>query len=255
MILIDTHTHIYLEEFDKDRYEIIENAQKQGVNKMFLPNIDSSTIADMLNLAKKYPKIMFPMIGLHPTSVEEDYKHELQIIEKELETNKYYGIGEIGLDYYWDTNFKNEQIKVFEHQLHLAMENNLPAIIHIRDAFDDAIAIINKPEYSNLKGIFHCFTGTQEQAVNIINNGFKLGIGGIITFKNAGLDKVLKEIDIKHIVLETDAPYLAPVPKRGKRNEPAYIYYIAKKIAEIKKEDISKIAEITTQNAMEIFNL
>jgi len=255
MQLIDTHTHIYLEEFNEDRYEVIENAEKQGLTHMFLPNIDSSSLDDMLQLTAKHPGLLFPLIGLHPTSVEDDYKQELQIVENQLKENKYFGIGEIGLDYYWDTNFKNEQIEAFEHQLHLAMQNNLPAIIHIRDSFDDALSIINKPEYKSLFGIFHCFTGTLEQAENIISNGFKLGIGGILTFKNAGLDKVIENIDIKHLVLETDAPYLAPVPKRGKRNEPAYIYYVAKKLAEIKNISIEEVAKTTSNNALQIFNI
>ncbi len=253
--LTDTHSHIYLEEFDDDRDIVVQNAIKQGVNNIFLPNIDSSSVKDMNNLVEKYPNNFYPMIGLHPTSVEDDYEKELNIVEQELKTKKYYGIGEIGLDYYWDTTFKNEQIKAFEHQLHLAMSNNLPAIIHIREAFDDVLKIIQKPEYKELYGIFHCFTGNEKQAKIITDNGFMLGIGGIVTFKNAGLDKIIEKISVNNIVLETDSPYLAPVPKRGKRNESAYIYYVAKKISEIKNISIQEIANMTTKNAEKIFNV
>ncbi len=255
MILVDTHSHIYLPEFDKDRADVIFNADKQNVKHIFLPNIDSSSIEGMLELANKYPGRIYPMMGLHPTSAEDDYKNELQIVKDWLNKQKFYAIGEIGLDYYWDTSFKDEQIIAFETQLNLALEFDLPVVIHVRDAFDDALEIINKQEYDNLKGIFHCFTGNLEQANNIINRGLKLGIGGIVTFKNAGIDKVVEQIDLKHLVLETDSPYLAPVPKRGKRNESTYLYYIAKKVAELKNTSINEVAKITTKNASEIFKI
>jgi len=255
MILVDTHSHIYLPEFDKDRADVIYNADKQNIKHIFLPNIDSSSIESMIDLSSKYPDRIYPMMGLHPTSAEDDFENELQIVKDWLEKEKFYAIGEIGLDYYWDTSFKEEQIIAFETQLHLALKLELPVVIHIRDAFDDALKIINKPEYVNLKGIFHCFTGNIEQAENIINRGFKLGIGGIVTFKNAGIDKVVEQIDLKHLVLETDSPYLAPVPKRGKRNESTYLYYIAKKVAELKNVTIDEVAKITTQNASEVFKI
>ncbi len=255
MVLVDTHSHIYLPEFEKDRDEVVYNSSKQNVKYIFLPNIDSSSVEDMLKLAKKYAGNIFPMMGLHPTSVEDDYEKELEKVENWLEKEKFYAIGEIGLDYYWDTTFKQEQIFAFEFQLKLALKYNLPAIIHVRNAFDDAIDIINKPEFNNLTGIFHCFTGTLEQANKIIQKGFKLGIGGVVTFQKSGLDKVVKEIDLNNIVLETDSPYLSPEPKRGKRNESTYLYYIAKKIAEIKNISIDDVAKITTKNACEIFKM
>lgn len=255
MILVDTHSHIYLPEFDKDRFDVVYNADKQNVKHIFLPNIDSSSIESMMSLANKYPDRIYPMMGLHPTSAEDDYKNELKIVENWLEKDKFYAIGEIGLDYYWDTNYKEEQKIAFETQLHLALKYNLPVVIHVRDAFDDALEIINKPEYDKLTGIFHCFTGNLEQAQNIINRGLKLGIGGIVTFKNSGLDKIVEQIDLNHLVLETDSPYLAPVPKRGKRNESTYLFYIAKKIAEIKGVNIDEVAKITTKNASKIFKI
>lgn len=255
MILVDTHSHIYLPEFDKDRADVIYNSERQKIKHIFLPNIDSSSIESMMALSKEYPDKIYPMMGLHPTSAEDDYENELQIVEEWLGKEKFYAIGEIGLDYYWDTSFKEEQIVAFKAQLDLALKHNLPVVIHVRDAFDDALEIINKPEYDTIKGIFHCFTGNLEQAENVINRGFKLGIGGIVTFKNAGIDKVVEQIDLKHLVLETDSPYLAPVPKRGKRNESTYLFYVAKKVAELKNIDISEVARVTTQNASEIFKI
>jgi len=255
IILTDTHSHIYLEEFDKDRDELVYNSLNLGVKYIFLPNIDSSSIDDMLLLSKKYADRIFPMIGLHPGSIEDDYKNELDEVLSYLEKEKFYAIGEIGLDYYWDTSYKEEQKEVFEKQLHLAMQNNLPAIIHVRNAFDDVIEILSKTEYDNLNGILHCFTGNLEQAKFFIDRGLKLGIGGIVTFKNAGLDKVVEQISLTHIVLETDSPYLAPVPKRGKRNESTYLRYIAKKVADLKQVSIEEVAEITTKNAEEVFKI
>jgi len=255
IILTDTHSHIYLEEFDKDRDEVVYNSLNLGVKYIFLPNIDSSSIDDMLSLSKKYADRVFPMIGLHPGSVEDDYKNELDEVLSHLEKEKFYAIGEIGLDYYWDTTYKEEQKEVFEKQLHIAMQHNLPAIIHVRNAFDDVIEILAKPKYDNLKGILHCFTGNLEQAKFFIDRGLKLGIGGIVTFKNAGLDKLVEQISLNDIVLETDSPYLAPMPKRGKRNESTYLRYIAKKVAELKQVSIEELAEITTKNAEEVFKI
>ncbi len=253
MILTDTHTHLYLKEFNDDREQVIKNAFKNRVKYMLLPNIDSSTVEDMLNLCKIYPEHCFPMIGLHPTSVKKNYIQELQKIEKYFLTQKFYAIGEIGIDLYWDKTFKKEQEYVFRYQIELAKKYNLPVVIHSRNSFDEIINIIKEEKKPTLNGVFHCFTGTIKQAEMIINLGFKLGIGGVITFKNSKLDKVIQKIDIKHIVLETDSPYLTPVPFRGKRNESAYLYYIADKIAEIKNITIEEVAEITTNNAIFLF--
>jgi len=255
MLLIDTHAHLYLEEFEKDRIDVIKHAIASNVKKIILPNIDSTTIDKLLETTKIFPNNLYPLIGLHPTSVEEDYENEIKIIEENLQNHKFYGIGEIGLDFYWDTTFKDEQIKAFEIQLQIAERNKLPAIIHTRDSFYDTLKIVKQQKTENLTGIFHCFTGAIEQAHEIINLGFYLGIGGIVTFKNSNLDEVIRQIDLKHIVLETDSPYLSPVPKRGKRNESSYINYIAKKIAEIKNISIAELAEITSQNAITLFNL
>lgn len=255
MIFFDTHSHLYLDEFNKDRIDVIKRAIASNVNKIILPNIDSTTIDDMLKTVNLFKNNIFPLIGLHPTSVEEDFLNEIKIIEKLLNKERFYGIGEIGLDYYWETTFKEEQINAFKMQLEIAKSNNLPAIIHTRNSFDDTLKIVKDLKNNNLKGIFHCFTGDYKQAIDIIDLGFYLGIGGILTFKNSGLEESLKEIDLKHIVLETDSPYLAPVPKRGKRNESSYINYIAKKLAEIKNVTIEEVAEITSQNASQIFNI
>lgn len=255
MIFFDTHSHLYLDEFNKDRIDVIKRAIASNVNKIILPNIDSTTIDDMLKTVNLFKNNIFPLIGLHPTSVEEDFLNEIKIIENLLNKERFYGIGEIGLDYYWDTTFKEEQINAFKMQLEIAKSNNLPAIIHTRNSFDDTLKIVKDLKNNNLKGIFHCFTGDYKQAIDIIDLGFYLGIGGILTFKNSGLEESLKEIDLKHIVLETDSPYLAPVPKRGKRNESSYINYIAKKLAEIKNVTIEEVAEITSQNASQIFNI
>ena len=255
MILTDTHSHIYLEDFDKDRNVVVQNALNQGVKYIFLPNIDTSSVEDMLKLSKQYPDRIFPMIGLHPGSVEDDYETELKKTMSFLEKEKFYAIGEIGLDYYWDTTYKKEQKIVLENQLNIAISKNLPVVIHVRKAFNDIIEIIKKKEYKNLTGIFHCFSGSIEQANIIIDKGFKLGIGGVVTFKNSKLDKVLEKVDMQHIVLETDSPYLTPEPKRGKRNESTYLRYIAKKIADIKNISLEEVAEITTKNAEEIFKI
>jgi len=253
MLLIDTHAHLYLEEFEKDYINVIKHAIASNVKKIIFPNIDSTTIDNLLSIVKKFPNNLYPLIGLHPTSVEEDFENEIKIIENYLKKQKFYGIGEIGLDFYWDTTFKDEQIKAFEMQLQIAKKNKLPAIIHTRDSFDDTLKIVHKQKTNNLTGIFHCFTGDEKQAQEIIDLGFYLGIGGIVTFKNSKLNSVLQNIDLQNIVLETDSPYLAPVPKRGKRNKSSYINYIAKKIADIKNISIEEVAEVTTQNAIKIF--
>ena len=255
MEFIDTHCHLFLPEFDTDRDKVIQGGLKSNVKKFVLPNVDTSTIDDLISLAKTYPAHCFPLAGLHPSSVEEDYESELHEIKKIIDNGRFYGIGEIGLDYYWDRTFEEEQLKALKIQLEWALELKLPAIIHIRDSFDETCKVIEDTGNGMSRGIFHCFTGTLDQARRAIDLGFSLGIGGILTFKNAGLDKVLKEIPMEHLILETDAPYLAPVPKRGKRNEPAFLPYIAKKLAEIKNLDVHQIAEQTSHNARVIFSI
>ncbi len=255
MILTDTHTHLYLKDFDNDRKQIIENAIKKGVKYMFLPNIDNISIKSMLNICKDFPKNCFPMIGLHPSCVKENFKKELKNIDILLKEKKYnfFAIGETGMDLYRDKTFAKLQEIAFKHQIDLALKYKLPVVIHSRNSFDKIFKIIKNFNNSNLKGIFHCFTGTIAQANKVTELGFKLGIGGIITFKNSDLDNTIRYVDLKNIVLETDSPYLAPMPYRGKRNESSYLYYIAKKIAEIKNISIEEIAEITTKNANEVF--
>jgi TatD DNase family protein len=256
MIFYDTHTHLYLKEFDEDRAEAIERAVKSGVERFFLPNIDSSSIDSMLKMETDFPGKCFPMIGLHPCSVNNSFEKELDIVEEWLQKHTFFGIGEVGIDLYWDKTFIEEQKKAFRYQVKLAKKYNLPVIIHLRDAFDETFQIVAEENDSSLKGIFHCFAGTVEQADKVIGlGGFKLGIGGVATFKNSGLDKVLSEVELKHIVLETDSPYLAPVPYRGKRNESSYIPLIAQKLAEIYNVSVEEIARITTENAKEIFNI
>ncbi len=255
MHLIDTHTHLYLEEFVADRETVVKRAMENGVSRMLLPNIDSESLGDMLSLHRAFPENCLPMIGLHPTSVKKDFERELNVVEKELETGKYCGIGEIGVDLYWDTTYEEEQLHVFKQQLILAKKYKLPVSIHVRNSFEQALKIVKQELTDDLKGVFHCFTGNVDEAKKIMDTGFKMGIGGILTFKNSGLDKTVKEIPLENIVLETDAPYLTPVPYRGKRNESAYLTYIARKLSEIKDMPFKKTAEITTANAMELFNL
>ena len=256
MKLIDTHTHLFVKEFDTDRDEVIQNAIDNNIEKMVLPGINSGYIALQKKLAEKYPENCFPTVGLHPSDVKEDYKKELEIVKENIKSGKFIAVGEIGIDLYWDKTFKNEQLKAFEYQVKLAKEFNLPVIIHVREAFDEVFKIIERQNDDSLFGIFHSFTGTAEQAKRIIDfRDFKIGINGIVTFKNAGLDKVVADIDLKHIVLETDSPYLSPAPKRGKRNESLHLIYTAKKLAEIYNLELSEIAEITTKNAKEIFKL
>ncbi len=252
-MFIDTHTHLYSEEFNLDRAQLIEKAIKNGVTKFYLPNIDSTSINGMIELTKQYPTNCFAMMGLHPCSVAANVNEELAVVSTWLQTQKFAGIGEIGIDLYWDKTFVTQQQKAFETQIKWALEYNYPIVIHCRNAFDEIYEILKS--FKQLpKAIFHCFSGTVDEAHKIIDLGnFKLGIGGVVTFKNSGLDKVVEQIDLQHLVLETDAPYLAPVPFRGKRNEPIYILEVAKKIVEIKQISIAKVAEITTTNAEFIF--
>jgi TatD DNase family protein len=252
--LTDTHTHLFSEEFNSDRQETVERALAAGVHKMFLPNIDSSSIAPMLELEKKFPVNCFAMMGLHPCSVNEKYGEELAVVEHWLEKRKFSAVGEIGMDYHWDKSFIDQQKDAFARQIDLAKKYSLPIVIHQRECFEDLFAIVKAKNDKSLKGIFHCFTGTKEEADQIISlGGFKMGIGGAVTYKNSKLPEVLKQIDMEHIVLETDSPYLTPVPHRGKRNESAYINFVAQKVAEIKGLTVQEIADITARNAEIIF--
>ena len=257
MQLIDSHTHLYADEFKEDIDLVIKQAVTQGISKFFLPNIDSKSINGLIELCGKYPQNCFPMMGLHPCSVNETFKNELELIQNELSKRTYYAIGETGIDLYWDKTFIEEQKEAFRTQIKWSLELNLPIVIHCRQSFKEIIDVL-KELYNNSqkqKGIFHCFSGTIEEAKQVIELGFLLGIGGVVTFKNSGLDKVIAEIPLDHIVLETDSPYLAPVPFRGKRNESSYLIHIAEKIASIKNTTLEQVAEITTQNAMKIFGI
>ncbi|MGJ8658542.1 TatD family hydrolase [Cellulophaga fucicola] len=255
MILTDTHTHLYSEAFDQDRDEAIQKAMESGVKRFFIPAIDSTYTSSMLTLEEAYPDNVFLMMGLHPTHVKEDYHVELVHIEEMLAQRKFYAVGEIGIDLYWDKTFLKEQQHAFKHQIQLAKKYKLPIVIHCRDAFNEVFEILEEEKGADLRGIFHCFTGTLEQAKLAISYGMKLGIGGVVTFKNGKIDTFLNEIDLEHIVLETDAPYLAPTPFRGKRNESAYIVNVAQKLAEIYNKDIVEIAEITTKNSEAVFGV
>ena len=254
MKFTDTHTHLYAEEFEADLPNLIEVADISGVERFFMPNIDSSSIERMFNLEKTYPNKCIPMMGLHPCSVKENWKEEMAIVVDWLSKRKFAAVGEMGIDLYWDKTFLVEQKTVFRKQVELANHYRLPIVIHTRDSFDIACELLEETKKESPCGIFHCFTGSAEQAKRVIDMGFYIGIGGVVTFKNSGLDKTVAEIDLKNIVLETDAPYLAPVPFRGKRNEPIYIIKVAEKIAEIKKCSLEEVALITTQNAGKIFN-
>ena len=256
MHLIDTHTHLFAQQFDEDRSEVVHRALEKGVQQMLLPNIDSSSIQPMLDLCTEFPNNCFPMIGLHPCDVKENYLEELAIFEEWLQKEKFVAIGEIGIDLYWEKITLAIQEDAFRKQVELAKKYKLPIAIHVRDSFDEVLAIIDELNDDNLSGVFHCFTGNEVQANHIINyGGFKLGIGGGVTFKNSGLDKTLSTISIEHLILETDSPYLAPTPYRGKRNESSYVMLVAKKLAEIYGKSMEEIAKITTQNAKELFKI
>ena len=256
MVFTDTHTHLYLEQFDNDIEETMNRAFDFNVKRIFLPNIDSSTTERMLQLTDQYPDNCFPMMGLHPCSVNENFEKEIEHIEEWLSKRTFYAIGEIGIDLYWDKTFFEQQKEAFRQQIDLAKKHELPIVIHARESFDEIFEIVDKMNDDSLTGIFHCFTGNEAQANHIINyGGFKLGIGGVVTFKKAGLDNVLSSIDLSHLVLETDSPYLAPTPNRGKRNESSYVAHVAQKLATIYDKKIEEIAAITTENSKEIFKI
>ncbi|MDG1528704.1 MAG: TatD family hydrolase [Polaribacter sp.] len=254
-MITDTHTHLYSEQFDQDRNEMIQRAKDAGVSRFFIPAIDSSYTISMLELESNFKDDVFLMMGLHPTSVKENYKEELAHVREWIDKRSFYAIGEIGIDLYWDKSFLAQQQEAFRTQIQWAKEKKLPIIIHCRDAFDEIFEVLETEKSDDLFGIFHCFTGTKEQAKKAISYNMKLGIGGVATFKNGKIDTFLNEIDIKHIVLETDSPYLAPTPFRGKRNESSYITKVVEKLAIIYSLTFEEIAEITTQNSKDIFGI
>jgi TatD DNase family protein len=257
MNFIDTHTHLFASEFDNDIDIVVQNAIDNGVSKMLLPNIDSTTTNNMLQLCNKYPQHCFPMIGLHPCSVKKDnIEKEILHVEEMLNKNNFIAIGEIGLDLYWDTSNLSYQKVAFESQIKLAKKYQLPIVIHVRDSFNEAIEIVEKLNNENLSGVFHCFTGNIQEAERIINlENFYLGIGGVVTFKNGGINKIINQISLDNIILETDSPYLTPTPFRGKRNESKYLVNIAQKMSEIYEIDINEIANKTSSNAINLFKI
>ena len=257
MKFIDTHSHLYSEQFKNDRTIAINEAIALGVDTILLPNISSKYTNNLLQLCNQFPENCFPMMGLHPCDVsEENFDSEMQHVEIELATNKYIAVGEIGLDLYWDKTKIEVQKRAFIHQIKLAKKYQIPIAIHVREAFDEAIEIVESLNDNTLRGVFHCFTGSIVEAKRVIDlKDFYLGIGGVVTFKNSGLDQTIKEISLKNLILETDSPYLAPVPFRGKRNESKYLTKIAEKIAQIKNMTINEIAEITTANAKKLFHI
>ncbi|WNH08907.1 TatD family hydrolase [Thalassobellus suaedae] len=255
MIVTDTHTHLYSEAFDEDRNDMINRAMQQGVSRFFIPAIDSTYTASMLQLEQDYPNNVFLMMGLHPTHVKENYKEELKHVEEMLASRKFYAVGEIGIDLYWDKSTLEIQQEAFKHQIQLAKQYKLPINIHCREAFDEIFEVLESEKSDNLFGIFHCFTGNLEQAYQAISYNMKLGIGGVATFKNGKIDQFLNQIDLKHIVLETDSPYLAPVPYRGKRNESLYILKVLEKLSILYNITPEEVANITTQNSKEVFKV
>jgi len=254
-MITDTHTHLYSEQFDQDRDAMIQRAKDAGVQRFFIPAIDSSYTERMFSLEKNYPSDVFLMMGLHPTSVKENYESELLHVKEWIDKKSFVAIGEIGIDLYWDKSFLAEQQEAFKLQIQWAKQKNLPIVIHCRDAFDEIFEILELEKATNLRGIFHCFTGTLEQAKKAISYNMKLGIGGVATFKNGKIDTFLSQIPLQNIVLETDAPYLSPVPFRGKRNESSYITYVVEKLAAIYEVSFNDIAKITTENSKEVFGI
>lgn len=254
-MIVDTHSHIFLEEFDNDRQVIMESAENEHVKSILLPAIDTATHEALFRTEAAFPGRCLAMMGVHPCSVKGNYEDELAAVRGWLEKRKFVAVGEIGLDFYWDKAFTEQQFDAFHRQLEWAIEYDIPVSIHSRNATDECIAVVATHQKGKLKGVFHCFSGNIEQARKVTDLGFYLGIGGVLTFKNSGLDKVMQEIGLDHVVLETDAPYLAPVPFRGKRNEPSYLKYVVAKLADIKKVDRSEIEETTTINANNLFGL
>jgi len=253
MSLIDTHSHIYLPEFETDREEMLQRAEKEGVRKILMPAVDTETHEKMLALEHQHPEVCIAMMGVHPCSVKSNYREELKAARAYLENRPFIAIGEIGLDFYWDKTFVAEQYLAFHEQIEWALKFDIPIVIHSRESVDECIRVVLEHQKGKLKGVFHCFSGNDKQAQQIIDLGFYLGIGGVVTFKNSGLDKVIENVSLEKVVLETDAPYLAPVPFRGKRNEPAYLKYVVEKLSAIKKTAIEEVTVVTTSNAQKLF--
>ena len=254
-MIIDTHSHLYLSEFDGDRDSMLRKAENEGIKLILMPAIDNQTHIAMLEIEAQYPEKCLSMMGLHPCSVKEGFKQELKRVEEYFEKRNFVAVGETGLDFYWDRTFTKEQYESFQIQIELAKKYDIPVVIHSRNSIDECIKVIKENQRGSLKGVFHCFSGDEKQANDIIDLGFYLGIGGVVTFKNSGLDKVIAGIDVKNVVLETDAPYLAPVPFRGKRNECSYLKYVVEKLAEIKNIAKDEVENITSRNAKELFNI
>jgi TatD DNase family protein len=255
MVLTDTHTHQYYEADPEKRAALMQRCFDNKINRLFLPNVDVASMPMVFNLAAEYPQNCFPMLGLHPCDVKDDWQQQLETIAAAIPQQKIYAIGEIGIDLYWDKTTLDKQIEAFKIQINWAKANKLPIVIHCRDAFNEVYEVLLQEQDENLRGIFHCFSGTVEQAKLITDLGFYLGIGGVVTYKNGGLDKVVAQIDLKHIVLETDSPYLTPVPYRGKRNESSYLVYVAQKVAELHGTDMETVASITTANSIAVFGI
>lgn len=255
MTIIDTHSHIYLPEFETDWAHMLERAEKEGIRNINMPAIDSSTHGAMLKLEEENPSVCLSMMGLHPCSVKENYLEELKIARDYLEKRLFIAVGETGLDFFWDKTFSVQQYLAFHEQIEWALHYDIPVVIHSRNSIDECIKVVGEHQKGKLKGVFHCFSGKLEQAGKIIDLGFYMGIGGVITFKNSGLDKVMEKTNLDNVLLETDAPYLAPVPFRGKRNEPAYLKYVVEKLAGIKAESEEEIASVTSGNAEKLFKL
>ena len=253
--MIDTHAHIYLEQFHEDLDEVLDCSRELGVDHVFMPNVDGSTIDDMLEVEEKYTGYCTAMMGLHPCSVKKDFEKDLYLVEEWLDTRVFAAVGEIGTDLYWDTTTYKYQQEAFKIQVNWANEKKMPLVIHCRESLDQTLDLLEPLATPDSTGVFHCFTGTNKQAERIMAMGFKLGIGGVVTFKNSGLDKTLKDIQLEHLVLETDSPYLAPVPHRGKRNEPGYLLHILNKLGDIYGKSPEVVEEITTQTARELFKI
>lgn len=251
---IDTHAHIFAKEFDADRDDMMRHAQDHSIGKIFMPNIDHTTIDRMLELEAKYPGVCYSMMGLHPCHVKKDFEKELYIVENWLNKRKFSAVGEMGTDLYWDKTFWDQQVEAFTIQVGFARKHNLPIVVHCRESIDQTLELVEKLQDGKLKGVFHCFTGSKEQAEKLVKLGFYLGIGGVATFKKGGMENVLPHVPLDRIVLETDSPYLAPTPHRGKRNEPAYIPLIAQRVAELKNTNLAEVQRATTHNALTLFN-
>jgi len=255
MLLTDTHTHLYYETDNIKRDGLIQRCRENSIHRLFLPNVDAASVPKVYALTEAYPDMCFPMLGLHPCDVKVGWEQELDEIKSFHKQHKIYAIGEIGIDLYWDKTTLDIQIQAFRRQIAWAKSLKLPIVIHCRDAFDQVFEVLQREQGDDLRGIFHCFTGTIEQAQQVIDLGFYLGIGGVVTYKNSGLDKVVEQVDLKHIVLETDSPYLTPVPYRGKPNESSYLIYVAQKVADLHQTDLETVAAITTENSKKIFGV